>query len=540
MKVAIYTRVSSEEQVEGYSLSAQEVLARRFAEAKEWEVVTVYEEPGRSGKSDLRPAFQQMIRDAEAHQFDVILVHKLDRFSRNVLDVLGYLKRLNDHDVSFTSVSEDFDFTTPMGKVMLTMLAAFAEWYLTNLSSETSKGKKERARKGDWNGTLPFGYTTLGRLRKLLADLGEQFRTEEIDKSTYSQNAEIIEQALDEWSGLHDTAALPCPFNAEGARYAFALYVSGLHSDSDIASRLNAAGYRTTGQHGSNPFGKDTVRDMLQSRFYLGQTSYKGGRRGSADGWNPGNHRALITQDLFDRCQEVRHKRAEAWGRGAPNSVAVYPLASLIECLDCGCHWIGQRQHERRYYRDPAKERGIKCSTKKKSVQADSIEKQMQVFLLDCAQIPDDWKEQALQLMQTESPDAARIQTEERALRAKLERLKELRLEGDIDKKTYQSRRDEIQRQIAALPKVGGSTMVDMERAAELLSDLRLVLEKTTLEEQTKLYRALVTKAYVRDGEIKAIEPTRILWALFTRILDTRFGDDGVRTRGLCLDRAVC
>ena len=78
MKVAIYTRVSSEEQVEGYSLSAQEVLARRFAEAKEWEVVAVYEEPGRSGKSDLRPAFQQMIHDAEAHQFDVILVHKLD------------------------------------------------------------------------------------------------------------------------------------------------------------------------------------------------------------------------------------------------------------------------------------------------------------------------------------------------------------------------------------------------------------------------------------------------------------------------------
>ena len=448
-----------------------------------------------------------------------------------MLDVLGYLKRLNDHDVSFTSVSEDFDFTTPMGKVMLTMLAAFAEWYLTNLSSETSKGKKERARKGDWNGTLPFGYTTLGRLRKLLAALGEQFRAEEIDESTYSQKAEVIEKTLDEWSGLHDTAALPCPFNAEGARYAFALYVSGLHSDSDIASRLSAAGYRTTGQHGSNPFGKDTVRDMLQSCFYLGQTSYKGGRRGSADGWALGNHPALITQELFDRCQAVRHKRAEAWGRGAPNKVAVYPLASLIECLDCGSHWVGWRLRDERRYRDPAKDRGIKCSTKKKSVQADDIETQMQAFLLDCAQLPDDWKERALQMMLMESPDAARIQTEERALRAKLERLKELRLEGDIEKKDYQRRRDEIQHQIAELPKVGGGNLVDMERAAELLGDLKLVFERATLEEQTKLYRALVTKAYVRDGEIKAIEPTRILWALFSRILDTPNGDDGVRTR---------
>jgi site-specific DNA recombinase len=160
MKVAIYTRVSSEEQVDGYSLSAQEEQARRFAEFKGWTVVALYEEPGRSGKSDLRPVFQQMIRDAEAHQFDVILVHKLDRFSRNVLDVLSYLKRLHQYDVSFTSVTEDFDFTTPMGRMLLTLLAAFAEWYLSNLSHETAKGKAERARKGDWNGTLPFGYTT--------------------------------------------------------------------------------------------------------------------------------------------------------------------------------------------------------------------------------------------------------------------------------------------------------------------------------------------------------------------------------------------
>lgn len=80
---------------------------------------------------------------------------------------------------------------------------------------------------------------------------------------------------------VHDTAAIPCPFNAEGLRQAFVLYSSGLYSDEAIAEQLNAAGYRTSGHLGRNRFGKDTVRDMLQSRFYIGETSYKGGAVGT-------------------------------------------------------------------------------------------------------------------------------------------------------------------------------------------------------------------------------------------------------------------
>jgi len=152
LRAAIYTRVSSEEQIEGHSLSAQAEIIRNFCFQRGWTVVQMYEERGRSGKNALRPEFQQMIKHAEAGLFDVIIVHKLDRFSRSLQDVLTYLKYLDEHNVSFVSVNESFDFTTPTGKVQLVIMAAMAEWYLDNLSQETIKGKRERARKGGWNG----------------------------------------------------------------------------------------------------------------------------------------------------------------------------------------------------------------------------------------------------------------------------------------------------------------------------------------------------------------------------------------------------
>jgi hypothetical protein len=139
--VVIYVRVSSEEQVDGYSLSAQERFCREFAEKRHWDVVKIYSDPGHSGKNDRRPGFQNMIADAEQHQFKAILIHKLDRFSRNIENSLKYFKELSANDVTIASVTEDFDFTTAQGRLFFRMMALFAQWYLENLSAEVVKGK---------------------------------------------------------------------------------------------------------------------------------------------------------------------------------------------------------------------------------------------------------------------------------------------------------------------------------------------------------------------------------------------------------------
>ena len=274
VRVAIYTRVSTEEQVDGHSLSAQVELVRQYAGQRGWEIVHVYEERGRSGKTALRPEFQRMLRAAESRLFDIVIVHKLDRFSRSLQDVLHYLGHLDKQGVSLISISENWDFTTPIGRLMLAMFAALAEWYVNNLSDETSKGKRERARSGSWNGTLPFGYTTPKRLKQMLLDLGADFEAAKVDEAEYSQKAAIIEDVLDQANGRHrETDAMVCPFTSPGLRLAFERYSQGLSSDTDIAMLLTHNGYRTNGQFGSNPFGKDTITHLLQNRFYLGETS---------------------------------------------------------------------------------------------------------------------------------------------------------------------------------------------------------------------------------------------------------------------------
>ena len=124
-RVAIYVRVSTEEQVEGYSLDAQRRAARAYCAERGWQIRVEYVEKGRSARyEDLsrRPQFKAMLEAAEDHHFDVVLVHKLDRFARNLLVLLTSLNRLGKANMSFVSVAEQMDYSTPQGRLFLIML----------------------------------------------------------------------------------------------------------------------------------------------------------------------------------------------------------------------------------------------------------------------------------------------------------------------------------------------------------------------------------------------------------------------------------
>ena len=159
-RCAIYTRVSTDEQAEtGHSLEAQMAACEALAAARGWEIAGRYVDAGFSGGKSDRPEWQRMQTDARAHRFDVVVVHKLDRFSRDVSAGLNVIEELRNLGVSFVSVAEQFDFTTPMGGAMLGVLLVFAQLYRENLRAEVHKGKLQRARKGMTNGNAPpFGY----------------------------------------------------------------------------------------------------------------------------------------------------------------------------------------------------------------------------------------------------------------------------------------------------------------------------------------------------------------------------------------------
>ena len=148
MRAASYSRASTEEQVtEGHSLDAQADSTRRFIESHGWTLVHEYVDAGLSAKRDsARPALEQLLRDAALGRFDVVVVDKVDRFYRHLQGLLSALDELNDHGVSFVSVRENLDFSTPWGKLALTVLGMLAEIYIDNLREETKKGKRARAR----------------------------------------------------------------------------------------------------------------------------------------------------------------------------------------------------------------------------------------------------------------------------------------------------------------------------------------------------------------------------------------------------------
>ena len=158
-KAAIYVRVSREEQAVGHSLEAQERECREYLmQAKpNWELVDVFTDE-HSGKTDKRPGFQKMIELIESGQADTIVCHHLDRFSRNLHDILSYFKQLEAKGTILAFSKEDFDFSTPDGMLHFHILAVFADWYLKNLTRETKKGKFSRIVSGKPNNQLPFGY----------------------------------------------------------------------------------------------------------------------------------------------------------------------------------------------------------------------------------------------------------------------------------------------------------------------------------------------------------------------------------------------
>ena len=134
MKVAIYTRVSTEDQVkEGTSLEVQRDFLVSYAKREGWEIYyseagKIYEDDGYSGYTRERPALKKLFADAKKKRFEMVLVHKIDRFSRNLRDLLNLVDELEYLNISLKSATEPYDTSSSAGKMMFQQLGSFAEF----------------------------------------------------------------------------------------------------------------------------------------------------------------------------------------------------------------------------------------------------------------------------------------------------------------------------------------------------------------------------------------------------------------------------
>ena len=160
-KCVLYPRVSTEMQVDGYSLEGQKNGLRRFADREEMEIVGIYEDAGKSGKSiEGRPAFKKMLSDIKnGLEIDYILVYKLSRFGRNAADILNSLEFVQSYGINLICIEEGIDSSQTSGKLLISVLSAVAEIERENIIEQTMNGRREKARQGGWNGGFaPYGY----------------------------------------------------------------------------------------------------------------------------------------------------------------------------------------------------------------------------------------------------------------------------------------------------------------------------------------------------------------------------------------------
>ncbi len=159
---AIYIRVSTDSQAEeGYSIDAQKEQLSAYCVSKGIRDYEFYIDGGWSGSNIDRPEMQRLIEDVNRDRISHVIVYKLDRLSRSQKDTLYLIEDVfNPHGVDFVSLNESMDTSTPMGRLMLGILSAFAQLERENIRLRTRMGMKERVKSGLWmgGGRVPFGY----------------------------------------------------------------------------------------------------------------------------------------------------------------------------------------------------------------------------------------------------------------------------------------------------------------------------------------------------------------------------------------------
>ncbi len=480
--VGIYSRVSSGIQAnEGKSLAAQKAEMLEFAQARGWKVVAEFIDAGETGTNMDRPGLQAALTAMEEGAFDVLLVHDLSRLSRRLYDTLNLFERFGRMDVGFASVKEpNFDFSTPTGRLVLTVLAALNQYYVDLLKMHTAKSKRERARRGLYNASItPYGYRHVG--------------DEDTPPEILPEEATVVESLFDR-------------------------YATGLHSYREVAEWLNETGYRT---RDGNRFSKDTIADMLRNPFYMGKIVYKQGQRRQGVGEIfEGQHQPIVSEELWNRCAQVRDQRSSA-PRAYQSRYRVYLLNRIATCDICSRKLRAQTTHAGQYYRDVSKQRGfLDCPSAGRGVRANRVDPQVGTIVRQL-KLPDDWQVRLQKLIEDE--DDMEILASRRArLVAERRRLKQAWVRGDFedeeDEDIYNRELNRIRRALADLP--GPEELAAIQHAADLIEELWEVWDVAEKEDRRDLLRLALrdVKIDVLQSRVVSIEPYPVFVPLFREL----------------------
>lgn len=274
---AIYTRKSTEHglDMEFNSLQNQEESCKAYILSQAfngWEYTKTYSDGGISGGTMERPGLQALLNDIRAGHIQVVVVYKVDRLSRSIIDFHKMMQEFDKHGCNFVSITQSFDTSNSMGKLTLNMLLSFAQ-FEREVSAERVRDKIAASKaKGLWmGGSPPLGYKI-------------------VDKQLIPEESEVplVRLIFDKYLELGHMAALAQWLNEQGYH----------------TKKWLVKGDKT---RGGKAFNESSVRRILSNPVYIGQIAHLAKRK-----VYKGRHQGIVDPDIYKRVQDYIHRRVQA------------------------------------------------------------------------------------------------------------------------------------------------------------------------------------------------------------------------------------
>jgi len=488
IRCAVYTRKSTEEGLEQEfnSLDAQREAGESFIASQKSEgwvcLPDRYDDGGFTGGNMERPALKRLMADIDAGRVDCVVVYKVDRLSRSLLDFTQIMEALEKRGVSFVSVTQQFNTTSSMGRLTLNILLSFAQFEREIISERTRDKIAAARRKGKWSGGRPIlGYDVAPGGGRLVVNEEEAARV----RATY-------EVYLDRQSLIETIKEL------------------------DARGWTNKRITKKGRESGGAPFNKHSLYSLLTNVLYIGRLTYK-------DEVHDGEHPAIVDEDMFRRAGQILKRNGATGGRHVRNRFGAI-LKGLINCVPCNCamvptHATKKDRRYRYYVCVNAQKRGWHTCPSK-SIPAGEIEK----FVID--QVRGIGRDPSLLV---ETLGGARAEAKERmkeleAEKAGLERelkrhnaqMRELagaagsggtatdRMADLLDRiRGAEQRLAQVRDELARLER----GMIDENEAAKALAAFDPVWETLTLREQARVLNLLIQRVDY-DGDKGTVSVT--------------------------------
>ena len=329
IRVAIYKRVSTDDQLKHNGLIVQDEKLRAFVLLNDYvlDEKNVYVDEGFSGSlaSEERPGIKKLMEDAKKHEFDIVIVYRLDRFFRKTRLLLGAIEELDKLKIGFKSVTESIDTTSTTGRFVLTCLGAIAEMERETIRERTMGGRAKSARDGKWmTGVPPFGYNLDKNTKKLNINEEEAkwikmfFKWIVVDRLSLRE----VQQKANEMK-------IPLPRRKMSDK----LRLNHWHKRT-IGRMLTNETYTGTAYFGKYKRPFNNLTSLIDESLLRDKK-----------GWVMIKVPAIISRDMFDRCTQQLIKNREFSKR---NQKRIYLFSKIVYCGGCGFKLFGGYQPSRK------------------------------------------------------------------------------------------------------------------------------------------------------------------------------------------------